>query len=721
MNITLYKDCLITLEKPFKVESIDVYLGETLESDSYTINVQPSVNKLYLNVILTLEQAEIFAKAQSSYNYAALEGRYYFITAITWKSSKSVELSLYLDTVNSCTYDFNEKTQILREHKDRFIESTYSESTPSGEALRNIDMVDEGLSPTLYLKSDDVLLNEDEDNNFYLVYRTRDDLSSDDINNPLECYLCSDQLLKISNAGQPYVRLGIGSGLSNNYAYVFPYDVNPGSNAVDSNGHNFTINASNKALIIKVFANTATATVVTFNAEGNYSSHTTEYGFDTSGYMQFNQPFNRGYIVPITESINFTKYSYYWYIAHNIGHKNIGAGYAEYINNIDRFDRTDAKLVKIIKLPYNPSSALTYNATSQLWEYDFHIWEFFGGELKLIDLSYKFENQLNLRNAWSALKQNFPLPQIRKGRKFSQTSFGFESKLYNSQYRQRRYIYDSFIYTVRLENSKENAVVTANSNINFYVTSTVNSKFAFEYPNGRVAYCKYSVDSFPSYMIISRNNEEPIYSNAYVNYIRTGYNYDVKSKERSNMQAWFGVGLGLVGATASAATGNAFGAVNAITLTTSNLQNALGAANTTISNEQALESQQKQLQQSATSVYGSDDVDLMTRYSGNKLRLQLWEVSTEVRSQLLSLFHYFGYKTLRTGKPSKYGGRYRFNFIQCNAVFDNIGRYDKEIQDDLKQRYAEGVTYIHVNPEDEYAKWDFAQEYENWETWLIPE
>ena len=43
---------------------------------------------------------------------------------------------------------------------------------------------------------------------------------------------------------------------------------------------------------------------------------------------------------------------------------------------------------------------------------------------------------------------------------------------------------------------------------------------------------KQTID-YEDYLLVNRNNEETIFSNDYLNYIRTGYNYDKKVREKT--------------------------------------------------------------------------------------------------------------------------------------------------------------------------------------------
>ena len=42
----------------------------------------------------------------------------------------------------------------------------------------------------------------------------------------------------------------------------------------------------------------------------------------------------------------------------------------------------------------------------------------------------------------------------------------------------------------------------------------------------------YSLEDYDNIVAVARNNEEVLYSSQYLNYVRTGYNYDVKAKQR---------------------------------------------------------------------------------------------------------------------------------------------------------------------------------------------
>lgn len=79
------------------------------------------------------------------------------------------------------------------------------------------------------------------------------------------------------------------------------------------------------------------------------------------------------------------------------------------------------------------------------------------------------------------------------------------------------------------------------------------------------------------------------------------------------------------------------------------------------------------------------------------------------------MFYYTGYAHPVQEIPN-FDSRSWFNFVQCDAVFDDEATsiYNNYV-DDIKERFAIGITIYHNN-DDEY---DFNQTKENWETSIL--
>lgn len=98
-----------------------------------------------------------------------------------------------------------------------------------------------------------------------------------------------------------------------------------------------------------------------------------------------------------------------------------------------------------------------------------------------------------------------------------------------------------------------------------------------------------------------------------------------------------------------------------------------------------------------TSVSGADDVNLMSYYCNNKLKIFTYRPREEDLKILSDLFFYCGYNNPTTERP-RLNTRYWFNFIQCEPTFTQEGNsvYNDFIED-VKARYEAGVTVYHYH------------------------
>ena len=255
-------------------------------------------------------------------------------------------------------------------------------------------------------------------------------------------------------------------------------------------------------------------------------------------------------------------------------------------------------------------------------------------------------------------------------------------------------------------------------NIEFDMTSTINSKFMFTFVDYNL---KYALDNYPQSMPIARNNEEVLYSVPYINYIRTGYNYDVKNKNiqiASNM-----VGLGLSGLSigASLLAPSVPLKVAGIVASLVSMANSIkGAVVNGIQQENTIKQKMFQSQNQTASVSGSDDVDLMSIYAKNRLKYLVYKPMPIMEDMIFKLFFYAGYNSGRIGIPN-HNTRCNFDYLECDASVESAGaNIPEEILEELKNCFKVGVTYIHKTTR-VTDKWDIEQKYENWEKELIQE
>ena len=113
----------------------------------------------------------------------------------------------------------------------------------------------------------------------------------------------------------------------------------------------------------------------------------------------------------------------------------------------------------------------------------------------------------------------------------------------------------------------------------------------------------------------------------------------------------------------------------------------------------------------AIGVEGSEDLNLLNEYLGNKLNYFRYSVTDEMRTQLYELFYKCGYATNESGTPN-ITSRKRFNYLECEAEFSTRDNPEwKYFIEDVMERFRLGVTFFHKYD-------DFLQEKENWESWI---
>ena len=386
------------------------------------------------------------------------------------------------------------------------------------------------------------------------------------------------------------------------------------------------------------------------------------------------------------------------------------------LTTLSEIDRVDPKLIKIISIPYFPcnysynkvTGVITYNSE---WVFETSVYN----SLQLFDLDVKFTSRItsDISNPLNVLKKTIEKPDINDPRDNEN-----ESKIFHSEFYQPKFVYDSFGFVFELDKidvEKYLEVASETFTFDFIMTSTINSKFMFKFPEYIL---KMSTQDFDNILPIARNNEAPIYNSAYITYLRTAYRYDLKELEQKKFQTTFKTYTGLASRSfgmlgdVSKDNPNYYGALSS---GLSMINNVIDSIATINQNEWNMEQKLEQLKNQANSVSGSDDLDLLDAYCNNRAKLCLYQVSDRMKQLLLDLFYYFGYTTNELKIPNLQT-RLWFNYIACELEVSDTGKnISEELMSNLIQRYNQGITILHkVN-----GQWDFAQITENWEVSLL--
>lgn len=373
----------------------------------------------------------------------------------------------------------------------------------------------------------------------------------------------------------------------------------------------------------------------------------------------------------------------------------------------DNIDRTDSKNIKIITLPYCPTTIeISGNDLifSSLWTYD-------NDEAKLKLNNVRTQFNATFTNELSVFGELYVKDTLDPT---TTRSEHLESKLYNSAFYQPKFVYDSFNKYFELENMLE--VEDSTKFItNFVASRNIVSKFMFSFPQYTL---ERSLSDYDNAVLVGRNNEEVLYTSAYIDYIKTGFNYDQKAKERNAVVG--GISLGLQGiATAgtiagSIATSNPIGIAAGVGMATGLAASIVSYTKSVVDNDISISRKLDEAKRQAVSVSSVDDVDLLTAYSNNKAKICFYQPTEEVRQALFNLFYYCGYVRNIQGQPN-INSRCWFNFVQAELEIDDGYNMSEEIINDIKYKFSMGVTFFHKYG----GNYDLSQTKENVETNLL--
>ena len=611
----------------------------------------------------------------------------------------------------------------------------------SGRVWRKIDYVPENINPVLQcgdaegskVEFTNTTLRDD----WYLLYRNEND-PTDSLVNPVECYLIPKTTTVISTGGLTSGQITPAT-LESGKLYYFPiYSRNIVDSYVDIPAYNQSISASNGITFSgHDFTDEVSYLVVAKTENGLLNVLYNKLVYNGNGGFTVSSQVIYGTIAHLTINQSPTYYNasatsgltviqIYCDLLSTLARKTFTTSQTgESLDSIDELDRTQAKNIKLIKLPYVPYQFTTSGSRIDISNSDWNLEVINQPNANTVNFNALKLNDLNteLKSEWInyLYKPNSNLyintlaninPQntdLRKGA-------SYESKLFNSEFYRPTFYYDSFQFIVQLEKCDLSWYMadlsrTSHFKIIFNVTKTINSKFMFTFDEYHI---KNGSENYAKYMPIARNNEEVLYNVPYINYIRTGYNYDIKQKNRSNVSNWLSVAGSGVGLAASLVLPSA--PLKALGIVTSLISMAMTVKNavvTTMNNQESIDRKLKEAEMQTASVSGSDDVDLMSVYAENRLKYLVYEPNDIMKTMLYNLFFFAGYNSQRMGLPN-HNTRLNFDYLECDAVINKTANIPDDCLSELINSFKNGVTYIHKTNRTT-DKWDFEQKYENWE------
>ena len=200
-----------------------------------------------------------------------------------------------------------------------------------------------------------------------------------------------------------------------------------------------------------------------------------------------------------------------------------------------------SNLNTIIELPYCATNDIIFISSTQLYNYNSDNWEY-----NYYNLQFKLKNMNT--EFYRNIQQSYNIPDMAYNiigdeiSSFSTNQNKLESKIYHSDFSQLKYVYDSFSINVDRErfNISGDLTTSPTYDIDFKQSNNITSNLLFRVQDNQDAEYKKITDN-ENILLATRNNEVTIYQDAYINYMRTGYNYDKKTQSIQDKQQILGV------------------------------------------------------------------------------------------------------------------------------------------------------------------------------------
>ena len=743
-TITFYNAPDVKKEARMLIDGLSLYL-ETFTTDPHEVEIA-AYQKHSLTKELPVAMDEK-VQVDMTYNYLKVQNQktantyetavYYFIDNVRVANTNTVILLLTMDVINTLGQgntaagnpkNFTDKTAIMRQHGDRFYKPAGYSALSTTALLRKIDKFGEGDNIALYHQSSTDITTIDPVKDWYALYKTRNALDPSDISNPIDIFIIPDRETKAINGDGSEVSYTANDLASGKFYYFLLAQNSGGVIQIGASGYEL---GSTRSVIFEneYFWDTGKIQYIYYFKSGARI----KYGFcikknndvyamgDAIGDVDKVTIIEGTTILTLGTKQNTSDQAVI--IANAEATTTISASSVlDTISGVNLIDRTDSQNMKLILFPYCP---LDYSYDTQVGAYIFgDNVQISGGLIKLTDFTGSFKQndatniELDLSNELIFNIQSQPsLDDLEEDYRNA------ESKLYSSEYFIVKLLYDSFSSEIKLDRLNYKANLTlyeqlTKAAILFKASNTMSGNFGFRWQlakktNGTFDATYNDTNDYGNLLLVTRNNEMSLYNNDYVNYIRTGYNYDKKAQALGAISGVLSVG---VQAGTAIATQNPFGMISAGASAT---QLGLNLAE----QQNNMQSRLAQLGAQATKVNGSNDVDLMSWYCNNKLQVVKYSPDEAVKLDIYKRLMYNGYKHNVIEKPNV-TSRVWYNYLQCTPAYKSEGltQDQREWLEELTSLYEQGVTVYHSNEiEEGEPVWDLTREHENWETWVLEE
>lgn len=305
------------------------------------------------------------------------------------------------------------------------------------------------------------------------------------------------------------------------------------------------------------------------------------------------------------------------------------------------------------------------------------------------------------------------------------TALRLEPKVHSSEFRFAKIVYDSFSIVLKGEESYFNTNLSEIGNgkvvFKFFASPSMVSEFDLtlhSWPGWSAEEFILTPiwgEDYPLHLVINRNNETPVYTSAYLDYLRTGYNYDLKSQAVQLGMQGLGIAISAinagVGIAATFATGG-LAAPYAVSASTGFLSSIANIGKNAAENQRGNAQRLKELQAQGASVAGNSDFAVSKRYTKNRASLESYAIEPRLIESARNFFYLKGYATDEIKAPNCHA-RAHFDFVECDPVFqpEALSLFPKWMLDLIADDLRQGVTFLHPVAGD----YDIAQQSSNYE------
>lgn len=620
----------------------------------------------------------------------------------------------------------------------------YTAVQNANKYYRIIDKFNEGIDTMLFKKSEEYLTSQDGFNSWYLVYKNQNDPATSgdkeaDYVNPVKLFITSDEGYTITQNSSLVLQVTIR-----------PEDLPLGNNVEEFLWINKTMtDSSNGEVIIgsttyKIVGLTNNYGTNEFYAIGfRHKNNSDNYFKEIFGY-RYNA--NGTFVECISLGVNVEQfackhiieggvvYLSFWRGASNLqstaktplgeySHRlpiNSGTATTSQTYTAKKFnqlDLSDPKLIKVLMIPYAPLEFFDKSRDYKVLPAE-SVWNVTEEMLEISNpqtINFDWNPLFTLsQTPYSPLiiegSVDSPVPNVLKNKKY-------ESKLFHSDYYMPKFVYDEYTFGFRLElvNRQEflssYGEVISTFTMNYHVSKNLASRFMFTFFNYITTY--YEEHDYNNIVIVDRNNDIPLYTNAYMNYMKLGYQFDTKNIQQTKATNYITMALSLVGSIVSFATSGATGGAGiagGVALLTSTTASGIRAITSAQQQDRQLVQKQLELMNQSTTVSTNSDTELLKKYSLNKPKLVYYGLSEVMENAMFNFFYLFGYATQEYKAPSV-NTRSIFNFVQAEIQYETYN-FNDDIAEDIRQKWKEGIFFIHYYN----STYDFSFKYENWET-----